>query len=244
LPLVDGAGDTNPIVPVCLTVPEQLHPPPAADGQSSLEKPRPLARRLAAPSQLGGRRNHQARGRQRDLLVARRDRVIRIGSVGVGGPRSGHLEGPGDRPGRATRTTNDRSSHPSHSDTTTSRSRFRPRRHHRADRALLQHGSVPRRSLSAKHGHEGTGLRIAGLESHRVARGSLEHTGNKCPGYGGIGCTDGVWSIALEHAVFEIRRDPTGRCQLPPSETAWSCPSRGPPSSCCRLSELVVSALP
>ena len=54
MPFVVGAGDANPIVPVCLTVPEQLHPPPSADGQWSSERPRPPARRLAAPSQLVG----------------------------------------------------------------------------------------------------------------------------------------------------------------------------------------------
>jgi len=54
LPIVDGAGDATPIVPVCWTVPEQLHPPPAADGHLSSEKPRALGRRLAAPSQVTG----------------------------------------------------------------------------------------------------------------------------------------------------------------------------------------------
>jgi hypothetical protein len=33
LPLVDGAGDTNPSPPVCWTLAEHVHPPPATDVQ-------------------------------------------------------------------------------------------------------------------------------------------------------------------------------------------------------------------
>ena len=78
---------------------------------------------LAAPRAGDGRRrDHQARGRQRELLLARRGRVVGIGPVGVGGPRSGHLQGPRDRRGRATRADQRQVERASH---------FQTRRRHR-----------------------------------------------------------------------------------------------------------------
>jgi hypothetical protein len=50
LPPADGLGASAPSPPICCTVPEQSHPPPATGGQSTAEYPAAV-RRLAAPEQ-------------------------------------------------------------------------------------------------------------------------------------------------------------------------------------------------
>ena len=81
----------------------------------------------------GGPRVAQARSYQRELLVARGRRVVRIRPVGLGAPRSGYPEGPcrPDGPEQNSTDPADRS----RSGMTTTRSKFRPRLRRRPSRS-------------------------------------------------------------------------------------------------------------